>query len=91
MNCSKTDNLTTLVKDKTLIELLDCPACEKKVLYESIFCAICLHWAHPSCHNLELRDLKNMSGDDYGDWICTKCLKEALPFTAESIEHAAIW
>ena len=87
INCSKTDNLTTLVKDKTLIELLDCPACEKNVLYESIFCSICLHWAHPSCHNLELRDLKNMSGDDYGDWICTKCLKEALPFTAESIEH----
>ena len=82
MNCSKADCTTLKVKDKSLVEFLDCPACEKIVLYESILCSLCQHWAHPTCHDLNLQDIKTMSTNEYGDWICTTCLEQILPLNS---------
>ena len=67
------------VKDKSLLEFIGCTVCYKDVLYESIFCSICLHWSHASCNNLKKNDLYVMSSNNYGDWICHDCIASILP------------
>ena len=57
------------VKNKNLLEFIDCPQCSNLVEYESILCSICNHWNHPNCVGLTFKDINNMSGEKYGDWI----------------------
>ena len=67
------------LKDKHLIEFLDCSICKKYVDYESALCNSCHHWVHTECAKLSHRDLATISGDDYGDWFCLPCTSSTFP------------
>ena len=61
------------LKDKSLIEYLDCPICTTEVQNESVLCQKCQHWVCAPCANVNKKQLAALSSPAYGDWTCLKC------------------
>ena len=66
------------VRDKSLIEFLDCSICKHQVKYESIFCNLCQHWVHPYCNKITKKELKQLS-EVTANWHCYNCNLEIFP------------
>ena len=73
------------VKNKDLLEFLDCSICTKPVKYQSIFCNQCQHWTHPTCNRINKKELHKLANSE-SNWYCLKCCpnKVTNPFCENS-------
>ena len=76
-SCSK-HGLEIPVRDKTLVEFLDCSICKKQVKYESIFCDHCQHLVHPYCNGISKKYLHQL-GQMAEKWYCKNCNLQIYP------------
>ena len=75
--CSK-QGLDIPVRDKSLIEFLDCSICKKQVNYESILCDHCQHLVHPYCNGISKKYLSHL-GQITDNWYCRNCNLKIYP------------
>ena len=75
--CSK-HGLKIPVRDKSLIEFLDCSICKKQVKYESILCDHCQHLVHPYCNGISRKSLHQL-GQITDNWYCRNCNLKIYP------------
>ena len=76
-NCS--NNISNIpVKNKLLLEKLNCSVCTKIVKYQSILCDTCQSWIHPQCCNISKSQLRSKLAVSKNKWECPKCKPQCV-------------